>query len=90
MDDKREVIELVNKLQNYKTTTGCEINIQLPQIVVVGAQVSDNFFKVIIVQYISFYCISLCTNKKKEAREMLFLFDCSFNHFFFSSTLELW
>ncbi|CAL8117628.1 unnamed protein product [Orchesella dallaii] len=41
MDDNREVIELVNKLQSLFKSTGCGTqNIELPQIVVVGAQSS--------------------------------------------------
>ncbi|ODM89898.1 Dynamin-1-like protein [Orchesella cincta] len=41
MDDSREVIELVNKLQTYFKSTGCRNQkIELPQIVVVGAQSS--------------------------------------------------
>ncbi|ODM89897.1 Dynamin-1-like protein [Orchesella cincta] len=41
MDESREVIELVNKLQAYFKSTGCtNQKIELPQIVVVGAQSS--------------------------------------------------
>jgi len=43
MDNSREVIELVNKLQGYFKSTGCSNEkIELPQIVVVGAQVRRN------------------------------------------------
>lgn len=57
MDDRREVIELVNKLQGYQTTTGCDIQIDLPQIVVVGAQVTEfTLLECLHLRYYN-YCI---------------------------------